>query len=549
MPVLTSNGYSIAVPQIGENHYYARLLNNHILEKFGEFTGTNSERDLEVLKSSFKFMEAEFMSIIGQQREAAFYLFVHNFHENSCALWERKIHRQSLEMDGGVLATVRRVYKIILEQGCGQTLSNCANYAETIFRKRFEYIQPLEALLFLGGWAIQLSEYISKQKLYPQSVSVIRVNNEISTDILPHLYTAINHFESAVNEHEKDVVVSNSLPDLQALLNESYNLNYSQLCSFLANPLLLRQGVCRLDQFLSNLAENSGCTVEVIQTIFNGWTVSADNKMSFEDCIIRNQEVNRIICRPLLKINIEGEDYYIIGKHKWSESLVFLSYNCYPFGIYPKEWNALEPIVKFMNTKHAAHDLVLENPIVEILNEREIRNDHKVGSIKTGKGTAIPIRKMKGVGEIDIIFYHSLRNTIYICECKHNRSKFDVAGWYRDVMSFRGDYEDQLRGKVEWAKNNISAIQSHLELKYNTKLQFDAKTLVEGLFLINAPTLYIYDCVYPTLTIYSFKRFLDHNELFEKFLLQDDGVDYHTCYSQPFLTEINFRRGERVLNY
>lgn len=539
MPVKNSNNYSIAVPRFGEHKEFSNSLSNHVRETFGEFNEGSHELVSEVLKASFKFIEEKFMNIISTQTSAAFYLFVHNFHENSCLLWERKLSKLSVDIDSRELATVRRVYKIILEQGSGNSLTSSVNYSREIFTNRFVFLKPLEDLLFLGGWAIVFSEYISKHKLYPNAVTVKWINGELINEIHPHLNAILTHFEDTLKDHEQNVVVCDVLPDFKALLLSTYNLNYNELGSFLNQPQLLRRGVCKIDVFMTELAKNSNCEISIIRKIFEGFTVSASNKMSFEDCIIRNQEVNRYMCRPLLKLSVDNEEVYVLGLQKWAESLVFLSYNCYPFGIYPSEWKTLEPILKFMNQKKEIHDLVLEDVLVNELRQRNIRFSHKVGSIKTGKGQAIPIRKLKGVGEIDLLIFKEEINTIYVCECKHNRSKFDVAGWYRDVMSFKGDYEEQLRGKVEWSQQNINSLIKHFEIEFKFKIPTETPILIQGIFIVNAPTLYLIDCIYPTFTVYTFIQLLENDDYVKTFVVVDEETENETIYTQPFLRNVN----------
>ena len=538
MPVITSNEYKIAIPHVGENEVFSKELNTLLSQTFLNRNLNETSTVAELLKVSFKFIEDKFMELINLQTEASFFLFVHNFHENSCALWERKIQKLPVDIQGHELSTVRRVYKIILEQGCKLELVGTTSFQKQIFDKRFEYLSILEDLLFLGSWAIHFSEFISKNKLYSKSVSVELKDDTYINKIDPNFEAVINHYQEQLDDHNKDVVICQTLEELKEIFSISYNIDYDTIFSFIENKKEYRVSFSKLEDFINNLSENHKYDIKTLNLIFNGLTIHKDNAMSFENCIIRNQEINRYICKPLMILFVDKQPLYLVGYHKWKESLTYLSYNCFPFGIYPLEWKDLLEVKQFMSDKNNKHDKVLENALINILNQNNYKNDNNVGSIFINKGKSIPIRKLKGVGEIDLIFIDELKKKLYICECKHNRSKFDFAGWYRDHMSFKKDYEAQLLGKINWAKDNVNIILGHLENKYKVGIDNKEEYTIEGIFLINAPTLYIYDSVYPTYTIYLFKKWLLEKEILSQFILENSVTGEQTKLIQPFLTNI-----------
>jgi len=122
------------------------------------------------LKECFKILGGKFSELIESLNLASFYLYVHNFHENSIELWKLQLEGQQLPMNESDFAIIRRILKIILEQGCANNLKGCVNFKQQITEKRDEFQMYLEELLYLGYKAIELSDYIARSQLFSKSV-------------------------------------------------------------------------------------------------------------------------------------------------------------------------------------------------------------------------------------------------------------------------------------------------------------------------------------------------------------------------------------------
>ena len=190
-----------------------------------------------------------------------------------------------------------------------------------------------------------------------------------------------------------------------------------------------------------------------------------------------------------------------------------MTHNAIPYNIFPIEWSKITIISGHIKNKIKNNDKLLEDRIENILKNNEIPFERNIKTFEYERNKYINLLK-NGVGEIDYIFINSVNNTLYICECKNNRIRFDSCGWRRDYSKFEDDYENQLGRKLSWAMDNVEIIVKHFARKFERIPNWrDLK--VEGVFLINAPTLYMYDSPFVTLTLYNLKNLIENKLKFE----------------------------------
>jgi len=97
-------------------------------------------------------------------------------------------------------------------------------------------------------------------------------------------------------------------------------------------------------------------------------------------------------------------------------------------------------------------------------------------------------------GEIDFIIINEASKKIFIIECKHLLGRYDMANFNMDFNKFtKGDdsFNNKIEKKVSWIKNNIHLIEEHFRNQKLLSNSIDNFT-VEGLFIINTPTFYMY---------------------------------------------------------
>ncbi len=152
---------------------YWTLLSSFVEKSYGTTEITDSILIQEILKESFKLLENTFIELIKSQFKASFYLFVYNIHENYSELYVNGKFK-----DNALFTISRRILTLILEQSCGIELKSSVNYENEINKNKDEYIKLIEELLHIGHLAIELSQNVEQNQLFPKSLK-IKVENKI----------------------------------------------------------------------------------------------------------------------------------------------------------------------------------------------------------------------------------------------------------------------------------------------------------------------------------------------------------------------------------
>jgi len=351
MPIYTVEGYRMVSPNFSYEEEYWSALSLHVIENYGEDEIKDSSLVQLILKECFQILEGKFIELINNQNLASFYLYVHNFHENSIELYRRQLEGQTLDLDTSEFAITRRVLKIILEQSCSIDLIGTPNFGREMRDNYDDYLSYLERLLLIGYWAIGISDYIAKSQLFPNSIGIeIKDNSLCILAYEPYNYL-FNFFIKDLSIHDEQVVLNNTLVELKQIFLNELDISYDVLASIISdnvNDPANRFGMIQSESLIDYIVEHEGYNREYIVDFYAGLTLSFENTLPFEDCILRNQDINRIIYRPILKLKIDEQYYWMIGRNKWLESFATLSTNALPFGICPDEWMKHDSINKFV---------------------------------------------------------------------------------------------------------------------------------------------------------------------------------------------------------
>ncbi|MFN4123753.1 MAG: hypothetical protein ACK4GL_10680 [Flavobacteriales bacterium] len=166
-----------------------------------------------------------------------------------------------------------------------------------------------------------------------------------------------------------------SFEELRLLLNNSTNNCFDNLNNYLhaiENKDTIRNGVYPCKAFIQNLFSENDKQNSNIKYLIEGLTLSKSNKLSFIDCFIRGQYIDRIIYKTFIKVHIEGNEFFLLGKGKWTECIYSLSENAIPFNEFPKAWSKIEDLNKFIRKKIKNNDKVLENRVKDIFIEKNV---------------------------------------------------------------------------------------------------------------------------------------------------------------------------------
>lgn len=489
----------------------------------------------EVLKACFAYLGEQFMTLIQAENRASFYLTVHEFHENSIELWQQQSEGQQLAILPSDLAAIRRILKIVLEQGCAQDWSGHADFRAEAQQHQVAYLATLDRLLYLGLWAIEIANYIARSQLFPGSIGVQVEEGELTILTYQPQQMLFEYIDEDLPKHSESMVVQHTFQDLKTLFKKQLNLDYDLATAFIAHKPRAH-ALIKPAQILPILVQDGAGAEATLRRFFAGLTVNSASRLSFADCILRNQDSNRYTYRPILEVTIAGEPYWLTGKRKWEESIATLTTNALPFALCPDEWLHFPIIGQFVDELRQNHDQVLEQPLRDLLTARQIPYDANITSLR-GRAGNIPIA-IAGVGEIDILFLDIANQLVYVCECKHNRARFDYPNWRRDYSNFVGTYERKLTNKVDWISQHLGAVEEHFRMLTSDNQLSLAGFDVRGVFAINAPTIYMYNGKYRAFTIHEFRELLDGEYRAVTFQFENEDTGHVLEVSHPYFVTL-----------
>ncbi len=541
MAIINIHGKQTILPDYNYSEKYWPILSELVYQKVKDNEIKEQSQVDSILKECFTKLCSIFSTKINEQTKASFFIFCHHLHEESIDLYQMQLANISLDIDEHDFSRTRRVLKIILEQCTRLELTGTINFKTEAESCLKEYCTTLEELLYIGTWCITLSEYIARNQLFSNSIG-LKVDKTELNILTYQPYTALYEFVNEdIPKHSSDVVIMDSITEFKTILQDNLNVNYDALSAFLNEQLQhpeYRFGTVMIDDFINLVVEKLSYPASFVKDFYLGLTVSRNNVLSIENCILNNQNGNRYIYRPILEIRIDGQIYNLIGYNKWLESFMTLTTNSLPFGMYPIEWQKYLEIKKFVNALENRHDNVLIEPITELLKKSSFPFDTNVKSFQETKGKSINIERT--IGDIDILFIDNRYDIIYVCECKHNRSRFDMNNWKRDYSNFKVKYESQLERKVEWVTFNKELIESHFRIKMGTLFPTSIhEYMIRGIFIINAPTIYMYNGKFRAFTIKDIKALLEDKYTAISFLFKHENTEEEILVDHPYFDNLN----------
>lgn len=543
MGIIQTHNKKVVLANSDYKDKYWPILSNLVFEKFG--TTQINEPDLvqETLKECFSALCGIFGEKLAEEKRASFYIFCHNLHEDSIDLFLLQIQNIPLNINEEEFASSRRVLKIILEQSTKLDLVGTPNFFSEIKENLETYTKLLEELLYIGSWCLVISENTARSQLFDTSTGIQIIDDELNIlthQPYPELFKYIFY---DMPRHNSKVALSDSMIEFKNIVEENYGVKYDDLASFINQQLqspIYRLGLTKIEHLKTAILKELKCDENFINDFYAGLTVNKDNCLSIEKCFFNNQSEFRFTYRPILELNVDGQIYNLIGYNKWIESMSLLSTNAFPFGLYPIEWTRHQKIKEFVQRTDNTHDKVLEDPIIQILNEKSFFNDSNVESFEQPNGQNINIKN--NVGDIDVIFIDTDFKLIYVCECKHNRSRHDMNNWRRDYSNFKEKYETQLERKIDWVNQNKNTVETHFQQLYPENFQEKlAEYEIKGIFIINAPTVYMYNGKYRAMTITDINDLLERKYIDVKFEFMNENNGEVTIIEYPYFDNVKLK--------
>ena len=207
-----------------------------------------------------------------------------------------------------------------------------------------------------------------------------------------------------------------------------------------------------------------------------------------------------------------------------------LSTNAIHWNAMLDEWLSLDCIKSFINKKGNEHDKILEDKIEDIVKNKGYLYCRNIKSFKQLAGKNNINIDNNIAGEIDLIVVNHKLKTIYVTDAKYNRARYEVVGYRMDYTQFinpekpNKSYETKLTKKTNWVSNNIDVLKEHLCVIYN-KTDIDLNGYkVEGIFIINTPTFYMFNGQFKAITLKQFGDFIDGKyEYPDLFIIDGEG--------------------------
>lgn len=481
---------------------FRRELSGLIIGKFGK-KEYSTEETTEIISFSLDYYIERFREICLDETSLRFYQNIFKFHEQSIEIVYKYSDERSdpdNEIDFNYIAKYRRILKFILEMGCEVMMHN-KEASNSALKARIE--SKLNDLLFLGDMIFTCVSLYAEQTMI-EDVNELRFEDDLYVFARKHHYDLIfQHIKDEFGGQLTKAVVDQTelagLVDLKEALKNCFNIDYHNVGHLIA--LIHEQNESKggdvvpvgWDTFPHNLTAMFGVSSGNADLFFKGLTLDRSNKMSLLDLACKPYKLNRYLYRPIIVWNIDGEDYVLVGKNSWSETFIQLASNSIPWGKAPEEWLKNRCFKKYVHEKEDAHDKWLDDAVEDILIKNKIHYDRNLKSINS-----VDINNEE-VGEIDFIIVSEELKKIFIVDCKHLLGRYDTPNQRNDYSAFvsgKKPYNKTLERKVNWFDKNKQLIQDHFDKKYH-KASFDILDYeIEGIFIINTPTLYMYNSIY-----------------------------------------------------
>ena len=547
MPVIRYENMDIYISDKEYNNLYWDEVSQIIKEKYFINTEEIYRYDIvkDILYASFDFFCNKIDELIQKENRFSFYLYCIYLNENMCKIHKKQIEENYiLKIDEQDFVLIRRALKIVIEQSVKYNLIGSDNFSFEIANNINEYIGYLDRLLLVTKEAVKISEIIAINDHFNSSISIkyFQEDNRVRIDInFPYNELFKKIYTNYIYDN-KEVSLSKIIYEFKEFIFKQYKISYDNLCDFYhyLNNNETDFTVMLLDKGINNLKNDYKLADgSFIDSFFEGITLSKENVIETKKSIVKTLDENRYIFRPILKYNIDRKIYYKIGINQWQESMVSLIMNCISFGIYPTEWKKNKDLkVFFTQYNDKFHDKELQEPIIKILEDFVYPYEMDIESFCTISKNNINIKD--DIGDIDILFIDTEQSTIYICECKNLRMKHDYKEYKHDYTKLQ-KHESQLERKINWASENKKIIQEHFKQRPNNPINIDILNYkIEGIFIINTSTTYMYNGKYKCYTIYNFRKMLEGENVFEEIDLEYKGKDYIIEY--PY-----FDNAEKIL--
>lgn len=284
-----------------------------------------------------------------------------------------------------------------------------------------------------------------------------------------------------------------------------------------------------------------------LNSFSDGLILKRNNIPDIKTLVLKPGNLYRCRYRPFLSITLNGNEEIITTKSLIHECFDELFSNCFPWGIFPLEWDNK----KF---KSSIRD-VMNMPMnwLEDKTENYLTDNHYIflRNVKGVNGIAIdkPAIKENNVGEIDFIFVDSANSILYVVDCKNNKTRYEMSSWTDDKSHFMNiknppkGYNYKLESKLLWISSHIQDVEKEFGRKYHN-LSIDLSIyVVKAFFIVDTPTFYMYDSPFRIIPFYKLDNALSNK------LCQHEDIQFSNqiCRIEYPLFD-NIKKGQYTYN-
>jgi hypothetical protein len=494
-------------------------------EKFGTGTFDEEAKTNEILKFAYDWTADRFVQVMHEETDKAFFYYLFNVHEDSIQLYYKTLtSREDVQKNGvdiNTLSLNRRILKLALEQSCD---IDYVGKKETNLATVQGFIRRVEDLMYLGDQLYGYAEFMAEQRMMEDPIEIIISDNTLTVQRKHHydqVYTAMQDF--FVEGFRKGFIDEEVIKELRGVLKNCMGIDYDfaggqiQQIKEHFSPKSPRMQTVQHHVLAENLIRSGMDKVEA-NRFYDGLTLRRENKLNIKDSVYKSSSMLRYMFRPLLVVNIEGDERTLVGEEKWKESISVMATNGFQWQQAPEEWKQNPCFNDYLNKKSNEHDFLLEKATMEVLDKRNLPYIHHVVSLKLLNGPAV--RVDKDPGEMDFIIIDPASKKVLVTDCKYHRARYEMVGFSNDYRNFKQEYEKKIAKKVKFIAANLKLVQEHFEGEGKIKGLDISGFDVEALFIINTPTFYMFNGSYNAITVSHLDEFITGGYRFPEIVIK-----------------------------
>jgi len=487
---------------------YRTELSKLLITKFGNGPYTSQDKVREAITLSYNFFCNKFIKICSNEKSLSFYQLILSQHEQAT---EAALFAKDRDFPTGIdrkyIAVYRRILKWILEEACNIQLIN-QELPNDKFVDRAKNV--LNELCYIGDMIFTCANIYAEQDLIEDVAEIVfDSENKYIIGHKHHYDIIIGEIHNQLNAISfKHIVDDEAVNDLKDAIVKCFGINYDQFSSIIAgiHDANKNKGgqYCPFgwDSLTLSIQSVFNGDIREAEIFYKGLTLDKSNKLKLHDLVCKPLTLFRYMYRPITIWNVEGKDFAIVGKNAFTESIIQLATNCIPWGKAPLEWMVKKCFKDYVHSKEDLHDKWLDDEVENKIIEEGLQYHRNVTYLNSDSGNIT--LNLPNVGEIDFIIIDHQLKRIFVADCKHLQGKYDIMAQKNDFTNFtkisRG-YNTQISNKIDFISSNIGALNTHNKDKYGQETQDLMGYGIEGIFIINQPTFYMYNSDFRIYTV------------------------------------------------